>query len=676
MRVWQFLCGAIVCVAFQSNESRAEIVLHVSVGGDDVATGAVDAPLGSLIGARNRIRELRSDAEWTPQPILVLVHGGTYQLSETIALQAEDSGTPEAPIVYSAAPSERVVLSGAARLTKIGAATQFQDYRELTSDAQDHVVVYQFDESLTEDHFSLPVRHHDIPMQPSSVELFDRSGKLPRAGWPDNGWAEVKGIGPDANSWNAPECFRNAATDTAWAHGFFEHDYQDLYLPVQLLHNETGDTDTVRIGSDGQTTREGARYRIENVLTCLDSQGEWFVDSVNNRLLVWPTESIENDGPCVSKLSTLISLYDVENVSFVGLGLQAATVSGIEIAGGTACTIDRCEIGCVGNVGVHVFHGYQHTVSNCELFAIAASGLRIEGGNRETLEPAEHVCKNNFVRDCGYNFRARRAGIEIHGVGIVVEKNEVASLPDWGIQICGNDHLVQFNHVHHVCQETSDSGAIYLAHDPTYRGNTIRNNHIHDIGGYDTRDVVGIYLDDFASETTVEGNVIESTPRGVVIGGGRDNIVRNNVIRDCLAGIQLDSRGETWASHRVGDADGCVEQCLVAIHHDQTPYAERYPRLVSLLDDAPGVAKGNTIESNVIQCPIGIDLQNISRDLVSLNYNTQRGDQVFRDALAYDFSTSESELAGRLKINAIPFEEIGRIPGSSRVDGLQLQASR
>ena len=54
------------------------------------------------------------------------------------------------------------------------------------------------------------------------------------------------------------------------------------------------------------------------------------------------------------------------------------------------------------------------------------------------------------------------------------------------IHLHGNDHLVERNEIHDVCLETDDSGAIYLGQDPTYRGNRVRHNFIHDIGNYAT----------------------------------------------------------------------------------------------------------------------------------------------------------------------------------------------
>lgn len=659
MKIWSTLGGFCACMALHMNVASAAIELHVSKTGAPNATGTFDDPLNTLESARDRIRELKKGEGWEAQPIQVIVHAGEYVLDETFCLQAEDSGTAESPITYTAAANEKVVLSGAATLKKLGTAKELELYTNLPTEAQQNVVVYALEDTLTDEHETVNRRHHEQEMPPAPIELFDRSGRLPRAGWPNTGWAVVDGSDSDRNGWKAPENLSLAAVSTAWAHGFWENDYQDAYEPIEFTKDESG-VSHLRLNPSHAIVRDGARYRVENIVECLDAPGEWYYDADNNQIAVWPTELLETHGPCVSRLGTVVSMYDVEYVSLVGLSIQAATVTGVEIAGGSNCTVDRCEIGCIGNVGVNVYHGFEHVISNCEVYATAATGLRIEGGDRSTLEPAKHLCTNNTVRDCGYSYLARRAGIELHGVGVTAERNEISALPDWAIHICGNDHIVQLNHIHDVCRETSDTGAIYLAHNPTYRGNVIRNNHIHSVGGFDNKNVVAIYLDDFASETTVEGNVIEKSLRGIVIGGGRDNVVRNNMVRDCLAAIQIDSRGETWASHHVANSDENFESHLETVQHVESLYVERYPKLGTLLSDSPEIAKGNVIESNVVQCPIAIDLIGIAKDLVDIRNNTRRTDEVFRDALANDFQVEGSELAGQLNILSIPFESIGR----------------
>lgn len=69
-----------------------------------------DGPLPSLAAARNAIRIYRqrhSNATFD-----VEVRGGTYFLCEPLKLDPEDSGAPQAPVIYEAYPGEHPVISG------------------------------------------------------------------------------------------------------------------------------------------------------------------------------------------------------------------------------------------------------------------------------------------------------------------------------------------------------------------------------------------------------------------------------------------------------------------------------------------------------------------------------------------------------------------------------------
>lgn len=100
--------------------------------------------------------------------------------------------------------------------------------------------------------------------------------------------------------------------------------------------------------------------------------------------------------------------------------------------------------------------------------------------------------------------------------------------------------------------ETGDAGAIYIGRDWTEQGNIIRYNFVHPIHNDASLDHVGIYLDDMASGVEIYGNVLYDIDLAVLIGGGRSNILRNNLILNCSRSVKLDARsmpGEWAANH-------------------------------------------------------------------------------------------------------------------------------
>jgi parallel beta-helix repeat protein len=101
-----------------------------------------------------------------------------------------------------------------------------------------------------------------------------------------------------------------------------------------------------------------------------------------------------------------------------------------------------------------------------------------------------------------------------------------------------NDHVLEFNEVYRVCTETGDAGAFYIGRDWSQRGSIVRYNYFHDIGTtlQDNRSftaIMGVYLDDQASGITVFGNIFSRVNMGVLLGGGRDNRLENNIFAFC-----------------------------------------------------------------------------------------------------------------------------------------------
>jgi len=147
--------------------------------------------------------------------------------------------------------------------------------------------------------------------------------------------------------------------------------------------------------------------------------------------------------------------------------------------------------------------GHYNGVLNCKIYSAGEGGIIIGGGDRITLTPGNNFAINNNIYDCSRWVRTYRAGIFMYGVGNIVKNNLIHDLPHTAVFFWGNDHLIEFNEIHHVCMETGDAGAFYVGRDWTQRGSTIRFNYFHHLHGVEGQegwnDVMAIYLDDWAS---------------------------------------------------------------------------------------------------------------------------------------------------------------------------------
>ena len=593
---------------------------HVSPQGTASSDGSLSSPFATIEQARDHLRQLRTANGPSKEPVVVWIHGGVYSLRDTLTFTSEDSGTKESPIHYRNYQDEQPVLSGQARKTPVDRISQLYKLGRIPMHARDHVCFFQLNEQDIQNVSALYPRSHHAPMHPAPIEVFQGASALPRAGWPDGNWQQVEGLS-HGNHWRVPRAFQVDGASKIWAHGFWSSDWEDAFAPLNLRW-DAAKPGTVYASIDPSTpVREGARYRIENLPSELDTPGEWWLDENDGVLAVWPIDDDPQD-LTISWLETAVSCYDTEYLSFEGLTIEGVRVMGVEIVGGREVAIESCTIRHVGNVAVNLYHGHDHQVAHCRIHGVGSSGVRVEGGERTELTSAGHRCEENEIHNCGYSYSSRRPAIDVHGVGIRVAGNHIHDLPDSAVVLHGNDHVVEANHIHHVCTWTSDSGAISISHDPTYRGNRISFNHVHDLGGFCKQDIVGIYLDDFASGTIVEGNVLRHTIRGIVVGGGRDNRIEENVIIDCLAGIQLDNRGTTWAKEYFAGESSTFQRLCQQVRPDHGAYAEHYPELGKSLTDEPQMAKGNIVRANVIRCPIRIDLQEgLDESLVTIEAN-------------------------------------------------------
>ena len=101
--------------AFGGEEQKVA-QLFVSPSGSDANLGTEAKPFATLERARDAVRQIKQ-AGPLKEPVTVCVRGGSYRISASLILAAQDSGTEAAPIVWRAAPGEEVRLCGGPALS-------------------------------------------------------------------------------------------------------------------------------------------------------------------------------------------------------------------------------------------------------------------------------------------------------------------------------------------------------------------------------------------------------------------------------------------------------------------------------------------------------------------------------------------------------------------------------
>jgi len=516
-----------------------ERILYVAGNGSDQWSGTLsapalsgsDGPFATLQKARDTIREFKKNG--SQDAFTVLVRGGIYNLNETFTLGPEDSGTESASTVFKAFGSEKPILNGSERIKKMEAykgniyradltGTNISDsFRQLFIDGKRQVLARypNYDEQNPVTGGYLYVA--DSAKGASKREFNFKGGSLRKWAHPED--AEVVIFpGPNYTS----DVLRILSID---------------------LNNEV-----VRLWQDASyDITAGNRFYFQNILEELDSLGEWYFDRRDKMLYFWPPAAASLESVNIPVVNSIIEVkpkkyFDKYNVApsyirFEGFTLEACEGSAIVINGANNIVVSKCTIRNAGRHGIEINDGFQNEAIGNDICEVGANGILVSGGNRKKLTPGRNRIENNYIHNIGV-FNKTASGIECRGVGNVISHNLIHSTPRAGIWFDGNDHLIEYNHIHHVNRETQDSGIIYSSQiDWTKRGNNVQFNYLHDSGGYGLNsasekwqtpfETYGIYLDDWTSGTNVYGNVIRNTAfGGILIHGGRDNIVENNII--------------------------------------------------------------------------------------------------------------------------------------------------
>ncbi len=265
-------------------------------------------------------------------------------------------------------------------------------------------------------------------------------------------------------------------------------------------------------------------YNIYNILGEIDQPGEFYIDRKNGKLYFYPKEQISEIEISVLE-KPLVSLLSASNVQFNGISFEFSRGMGIYMKGTNNNIINSCTFKNLGIVAVcmgqgikpfenlahegigepgsemidsylqHIYKdilfnrnaGTNNGVVNCAIFNTGAGGIHLSGGDRVTLEHGENYVENCTIHDFNRIEKSYRAGIDISGVGNRISHCEIYNAPGMAILMRGNDHLFEYNEIHHVCQEVHDQGALYYGRDPSERGHVVHYNFFHHL--IDTRNL-------------------------------------------------------------------------------------------------------------------------------------------------------------------------------------------
>lgn len=662
--------------------------LFVSPAGNDNWSGTLSAPneertngpYATLERARDEIRRTKKAGRLPASGFVVEILGGNYLLAKPFTLIEEDSGTATAPIFYRTRTGEKVLLMGGPTLAQnLFEPVKSSDIlRRLDPGARSKVLQFDLHKLGRNDLWILKEGIGGENSEPG-IQLFFKTEPMTLARWPNEGSITIKetlditpinirGTKGDSGGqflYEGERPTRWIGESGVWLHGYWFWDWSDERMKVQSI---TPNTHTITIAPPQHRYgyRKGQSYYALNVLAELDSPGEWYLDRGTAILYFWPPSDITGGAAQLSWIPNIVSLNGASHIRLHGMTMEAARETAVIMKGATDVRLSACTIRNSGSGGVLIGLGSSDSgVAGCDFYNLGDGGIHLSGGNRRTLTSAKLYADNNHIHHYGRWNNTYKPAISADGVGAKITHNVIHDAPHQAIAFAGNDHLIAFNEIYEVCTQSNDAGAVYAGRDWSMRGTVIRNNYFHDISGLGGQGAVAVYLDDMMSGISIENNIFWKTQKmAVQLGGGRDNIVRNNIFVGTELAVATDARGLGWAR---GSFDS-MQMNLAAVPYRESPWRERYPTLVTILQDEPMTPKGNLIERNVffgagaLRDMISTD----ARPFITVKDNLEDEDPLFVDSDRGDFRIRPESPAFKYGFEPIQTEPIGLYRSADR----------
>ncbi|MFI1791012.1 discoidin domain-containing protein [Streptomyces olivaceoviridis] len=505
----------------------ADLYIYVSPTGKDTGRGTARHPFKTLEHARDHVRDVKDKAGGD---VHVRLESGTYRLSRTFALTAEDSGADGRTVVYEAAPGAHPVISGGRRVTgwtpvdadqkvykaKLSNLDTRQLYvnGELKTRARSQKNPSGF--SKTSTGYTFTDKSLDDYKRPSDLEVVSAWGwKLMRC--------PVASISGNAMTVQQP-CWHNANLQQG----------QEIQNPTWL----------------------------ENARELLDSPGEWYLDKGVGEVYYMPEkgEDMSAADVTVPAVQDLVDLNGtrgapVSDVAFKGITFAYSTwlepsspdghIEGqagfrmvgddnpdfdstrlhwkktpgaVNVSHGQHITFEGDTFTHLGAVGLNLNTGTQHTTITGNVFRqIAATGIQVGGVEWRDAHPddprditKDTVVDNNVVTQAADQYNGSLGILAGYTDSTTITHNKVYDLPysgisvgwGWGLTDQGGnsaypnnagvpvsdsptisrDTVVTHNEISDIMKSQADGGAVYtLSSNP---GGTVSGNYIHGVPEY------------------------------------------------------------------------------------------------------------------------------------------------------------------------------------------------
>lgn len=302
----------------------------------------------------------------------------------------------------------------------------------------------------------------------------------------------------------------------------------------------------------GYNTLTGYGYFVENHLSTLDTEGEWYFNPATRKLSVYSATT--PIGIAISTIDTLMNLkqfdfINVNNISFEGANVAALTFGGPTVGQSTNINVTKCNFNYSGRNAIYCSYTNFVLIDSCSFNNSLNNAIygENEGGRSLNVTVTNCNIKNSGILEgMGWIQASTSSNISYNAITILGDKatvnnNVIDSTGHCGIALYYDSAVVRYNLIRDFTMVSGDAGAInffdmsFGAYFETGRevvGNIILNGYEPAEGTSDKQsNSVGIYADDNSNSIRIDSNSVANVSKhGIYLHNTTHNQIRRNTI--------------------------------------------------------------------------------------------------------------------------------------------------
>jgi parallel beta-helix repeat protein len=355
-------------------------------------------------------------------------------------------------------------------------------------------------------------------------------GRFPNANAPNKGYLNIT-----SHSGSSQLTSSSLSSSPDWTGGVAVVRTRRWILDRVTIQSHQGNI----LNFSGATTYEmydNYGFFIQNHITTLDLDGEWYFDAINKRIYLFSSGDPNSFKTEISALSSTFTASNQKYFSIHNLELRGSVNTNLKIVSSSYFDVTNNVLSESGTDAA-VFQTSNH---------VSFEGNRIVNTNNIALvfdNSSSIVASSNELHNTGM-----RAGMGKKYIGLwlnnsirnlLFDHNLVDSIGYHGLMLVGDSLRIKNNVVANFCMTVDDGGGIYTFGDGVAQHYTrelesnLVSNGIGAPTGTDQPDykaASGIYLDDRSFNVSVKNNTISTCSEGIFIHNSNNLSVDGNTV--------------------------------------------------------------------------------------------------------------------------------------------------